>query len=370
MTAAAQPAGASLLREVEPLVRAVLARKSGMSLSDHDERPANQEALELFHNVIARLWQVLVAQASDGLNAPAAIADFRAFAARAAYNEWNDHLRERYPRRTSLANRLRRRLEQNQQFATWQDRQEDTVCGLRAWLVAGTASASAERVSALRNRATRIPGAGTLNLDRSKPQQWDELLAKVFQQAGGPLGVDELVAIVCAAIELQEAATESIDDERAGLGMLREQLEDEGQLNPEDLAMLRAELRRFWQVVQQLADNHRRAYVLNPPSAVSGERGQIEVLVEHDVVTPIALIGSLRLEIEQFRQLWARLELPAEHRAALPQLRSLDHHCALLYLNLPLADEHTAALLALLPQQVVNLRVAAVRQIARRLEAP
>ena len=90
----------SLLLQVGETVRAILRRKSGLSLRDDDPRPENQEAVELVHDVILRLWE------RQSTTPGAAWDDLGSYAARVTYNAWSDHQQAalaRHPHRLSLA---------------------------------------------------------------------------------------------------------------------------------------------------------------------------------------------------------------------------------------------------------------------------
>src|ERR1700687_1970785 len=47
------------LYEVVPIVRATLRRKTGMSLVEDDARRDNLDAIELYHDVLTRVWERL-----------------------------------------------------------------------------------------------------------------------------------------------------------------------------------------------------------------------------------------------------------------------------------------------------------------------
>ena len=136
---------AARLAEVQPMVRAILIRKSGMTLAQDDARPDNVAAIELYHDVVARLWERLVL----GAGGPA-IGDFKGYAAMVAYNAWSDHLREKYPERTSLKQAIRYFLGHQAKYAMWESAAGESVAGLKAWQVGGK-SAPGTRVAALKS---------------------------------------------------------------------------------------------------------------------------------------------------------------------------------------------------------------------------
>ena len=90
----------ALFKEGDGLLRGTLAYKSGCSLAEDDHRPDNQQAIDLYYETRARLWETLGHLDTHELT------HFKAYVRRCAANAWVDHLRERHPMRLSLRNRL------------------------------------------------------------------------------------------------------------------------------------------------------------------------------------------------------------------------------------------------------------------------
>jgi DNA-directed RNA polymerase specialized sigma24 family protein len=82
------PTSEEFVKRATVTVHAVLRRKSGMSLREDDKRAANLDAIEICHDVIARLWERHV----DGGAQASELTDVSAFAATIAHNAWSDHL--------------------------------------------------------------------------------------------------------------------------------------------------------------------------------------------------------------------------------------------------------------------------------------
>src|SRR5579864_4680169 len=89
------------LADAAPVVRAILRRKSGMTLAPDDARGDNLDALELYQDALARLWARLAGDGAPSAEAAPGIADWMGYAASVTHNLWSDHLRHKYPRRTS-----------------------------------------------------------------------------------------------------------------------------------------------------------------------------------------------------------------------------------------------------------------------------
>lgn len=345
------------------MVRAILIKKSGLSLAEDDDRPGNFDTIELYHDVIARLWE-RVAQAET--DTP--IRDFQAYAAMVTYNAWSDHLRAKYPERTSLKQSIRYFFTHQPKYAVWTDAHDDTQCGLKGWALG---AAPSTRGAALRAGTTRLPPGSVpaKQRDRFKNADWDRLFTALFAALGGPATLDEVVGIVAQLIGLVEpeaVAPPAHDDDSSESAP---GLDDAAAtLTPEALLSLREQLALLWQSIRALKLDYRRPYVLNPPAA-DGTRGEIGVLVEHQVAR-IADIGhALALTQAEFDRLWLTLELEPDDRTELAELTTVTEHFAMLYKYLPISDSEIGALMAIDPQQVINRRTLALRALRQALAA-
>jgi len=352
-----------LLEEAAPVVRAILARKSGMSLAPDDARRDNVDAVELCQDVLARLWERL---AGEGGTAPE-VRDFKGYAATVAYNAWSDHLREKYPRRTSLKNRLRYFLGHQPAYALWQDAEGELLAGLPKWQL-GARAATGERVATLREGRDRLPAGSVPRqpMERFAAADWDRLLAALFARLGGPVGLDDLVGIVAGLIDLEEERVDSLDEEPPEDSPARE-LADRVGVQPDHAVEVRRALARLWTAVRALKSDYRIAYLLNLPGP-GKSRGDIDVFP----LNGIASIGEIRAAVGlsdgQFRTLWGGLELAAADRGEVAAPATPEAQFCLLWKYLPLPDALIGRILGLEPQQVINRRMLALRELARALE--
>jgi DNA-directed RNA polymerase specialized sigma24 family protein len=347
-------------------VRAVLRRKSGMSLRDDDPRLANLEALELHHDVVARLWE---REVDAGADAPANAA---AFAATVAHNAWSDHLRRKYPRRTSLKNRLRYFLSHQPKYRVWDSAEGDSVAGLHAWHVTGRAPADPARLRAW----TGADGQRAASLARAsvprKPMEacgaddWDRLLGALFEQAQAPLVLDDLVRVVALLLDLQEDRVESLSGSDEDNDFDPADTETPG---PERRAEIRAMLRQLWGAVRALRPDYRLAYLLNIPGA-GKTRGDIEVFALHGIASIEEIAAAIGLDAAQYQRLFAQLPLNDADQAVAAACSDELERFALLWRQLPLPDAVIGTLLGLEQQQVINRRMLALRELARLLAQP
>lgn len=348
-----------LLAQILPTVRAILKRKSGATLADDDTRRDNVDAIELYHEVIARLWERI--SAGDGASD---VADLRAYAATVAHNAWSDYLREKYPRRTSLKNRLRYFLEHQPKYALWEGAAGEPLCGFRAWQV-GAAGVTGERIAALRDGrekvpALKLPGRPFEQFDASA---WDGLLDALFQRMNGPIALDDLVAVTIRLIGLKEDRVETLDDDEESHDTIADTA-----ATPDEIAEMRGALARLWIAITRLKSDYRCAYLLNLPGP-GKSRADIEVFVVNGIAG-IAEIGkALGLADGQFRIAYAEIELDDADRAGIESLRTPRDQFFLLWKYLPLADLIIGRMLGLAQQQVINRRMLAMRELARVLRA-
>lgn len=352
-----------LLAQVLPMVRSIVRRKSGATLADDDTRRDNVDAIELYHEVIARVWERIVGS-DHGDGAGTDIADLRAYAASVTHNAWSDYLRDKYPRRTSLRNRLRYFIEHQPRYALWQGVGGESMCGLRAMQL-GSVTVASERIAALRDGRERIselrlPARAFEQFDAAA---WDLLLEALFKHLAGPIALDDLVAVTSYLVGLKEDRHESLDDEDDEVG---DGLADRS-LTPEETAEMRAALTKLWVAVTRLKPDYRAAYLLNVPGA-GKSRGDLEVFVIHGVASIGEIGASVGLEDRQYRIAYAGIDLDDEDRAGIELLRTAHEQFFLLWKYLPLADLLIGRMLGLAQQQVINRRNLAMRELARAMQ--
>jgi len=348
-----------LLAQVLPAVRSILKRKSGATLAEDDARRDNIDAIELYHEVITRIWERIASTAAKD-----DVADLKAYAATVTHNAWSDFLREKYPRRTSLKNRLRYFAEHQPKYALWQGQGGESMCGLAKWKL-GAIDVPTSRIQALRDGRERVPdlrlsGRAFEQFDASA---WDNLLDALFKRLGGPIPLDDLVAVTAYLVGLKEDRHESLDDEDDDLG---EQLADDGP-TPHEIVQMRSTLARLWIAITRLKSDYRCAYLLNVPGP-GKSRAELEVFVVNGIVS-IADIGAvLALDDGQFRIACAEIGLEEADRAHVELARTPNEQFFVLWGYLPLADLVIGKMLGLAQQQVINRRMLAMKELARAMQ--
>lgn len=364
MSDAPASAKAQLVEQVTPVVRAILIRKSGMSLAEDDQRLENIDALELFQDVLARLWERLV-EASGPVPA---LRDLKGYAAATTYNAWSDYLRDKYPQRASLKNRLRYFLGHQPRYAIWENAEGELIGGHKKWQLGATMPPS-QRLVALREQQDRLP-PGSIprkTMERFAAEDWARLLGALFGQLGGPVAIDDLVGIIAVVIGLKEDRLESVDEDADDEDGHTNELADSDGRRPDREFELRNTLTRLWGAIRALKFEYRCAYLLNIPGP-GKSRGDIEVFVLQGVATITQIGEALALTDEHYRVLWTDCPLEPQDRAELAHLSTLEEHFCLLWKYLPIGDALIGQVLGLAQQQVINRRMLALRELARALE--
>ncbi len=298
-----------LVDHARPTVEMVLAR-----FRTSDRAVGRDEVDDVRATVTLRLVRKL--RAIEDLE-DEVIRDFESYVATLTYRTIYDFMRDRYPERTRLKNRLRYLLGHDARFALWSTA-TGLVCGLRRWTGRDDAL---ETFTVSRGMATRTM------LDRDRPQ--DAVFA-IFERAGRPLGLDLLVAIVAELWGVMETRLDTADDHA---------IDDSRSRAPSHAA--RYETRQFletlWDEIRLLPPNQRTALLFN--------------LRDPDGVNAVALL--VLVGVARFDEIAEVMGLAREELTALWE-------------TLPLDDATIAVRLGLTRQQVINLRRSARERLARR----
>jgi DNA-directed RNA polymerase specialized sigma24 family protein len=234
------------------------------------------------------------------------IENFAGYATVVTTNVCDDFMRETFPQRALLKNRIRYLLMRDARFAIWQagDR---TLCGFAGW-------------------RRRSDSAEPRALDVASIEPLDAILTATFAATGSPVALDRLVGAIATLIGLQSpqvSAPEAID----------EHLEPAFHTATETRDLLA----RIWSEIRALNRPQRVALLLNLRDAAG------------DAATPLLVLTGV-----------ATIEEIAETL----EMKPLEF--AAIFNDLPLGDHAIASLLGVTRQQVINLRSAARKRLARR----
>lgn len=291
-----------ILRVAKPVICGILAQKRGRSLRNDD---LDDIGATLTLRLVRRLQNVPFEE-------NASISNFEDYVARLTYNLVYDILRQRFPERTRLKNRLQYVLTRDQRFLTWVANGM-TVTGLAEW---------GER-EAIRGPEMIQREADDRMLDRNNTAG---ALQALLLRFGRPLALNDLTNILGDLWGISDEYTPTPVDTTSGSSPLRE-LET------------RQHLANLWTEIQALPTRQRTALLLNLRDA--------EGL---NAVAIFVMMGTTT-----FEEVAASVEMSSEELAAI-------------WSELPIDDLTIAAKLGMTRQQVINLRKSARERLSRRMK--
>ena len=304
----------------EPVIKGVIRFKLRLHSSRESQRV---EADDIQQEVVMQL----VAQLQRFRKLPGGhpISDVRGMAAVIAHRTCARWMRRQFPERHALKNRLHYLLTRQRGFALWQNENGKQFAGFAVW---------EKEKKAIRNlqNIDRLPDhVRTLKSD--KPQELVDVVAAIFDHAGGPVEFDELVSTVATLQGISDQPIESLaeEDDATALPVAPEP-------DPAWRMEKRMFLQRLWEELQQLPLNQRAALLLNlkDPSGF----GCITLFPATGIATMRQLAHALEMSAESLAEVWN---------------------------DLPIEDARIAELLGLTRQQVINARKSGRERLARRL---
>jgi DNA-directed RNA polymerase specialized sigma24 family protein len=307
----------------QPLVREIVRSKLPARSMVRTAGGSVQEMDDVCDEVVVQLLGRLreLRYGPDGT----AIANFSGYVATVAYNSCTQSLRQSYPERHRLKNRLRYLLNHDERFAQWEDARGVTVCGLVDWQKA------LPRAS---QRLDLEEICGELGLAQLTPRG---LLDSVFALAGQPLEMERLVSLVAkiSGIEERKRSEPRKHEDEKGEGWDR--LPDP-RVNVALLVERRMHLAALWKEICELRPLQRAALLLNLHDA--GGQDMLPLFLLTDVARLSEIAASLDLTMPELHEIWD---------------------------DLPLDDATIAQRMGLTRQQVINLRKSARERLARRM---
>ena len=308
----------------EPVIKGVIRFKLRLSSFREIQRA---EADDIHQEVVLQLLTQLQRFRKQPSGNP--ITDLRGMAAVIAHRTCARWLRRQFPERHALKNRLHYLLTRQRGFALWQSSDGRLLAGFDVWQSQAKAANTTLNLSDVEKLPIQLRA-----FKSDKPQELAELIAGIFNYAGGPIEFDELLNGVAAIQGINEQPIESLADDD-------ENFSEPAAADPDPAWRVekRFFLQRLWDEIQQLPLNQRAALLLNLKDA-SG----------FGCITLFPAIG-----IATIRQLAAALEITAESLADL-------------WNELPIEDARIAELLGLTRQQVINARKSGRERLARRLK--
>jgi hypothetical protein len=292
--AARDAAVGQIVQMAEPLIEAIIARYRGMLSPEvvDDVRSA----------VMLRILRRLRDVPASGEAAIESVGDF---VATLTFNCVNDVLRDRYPERTRLKNRIRYILTRGGRLASWRSG-NDVVAGFAAW----------------RDTPPREASSNTV-LPRGDVER---ALIALFEREGAPLRLESVVETLAVSWGIVEVEHVPLGEVERIASPAANDLEAQEQLTT------------MWQEIRGLRLPQRQALLLNLRD--SNSASAIELFVFLGITTIDDIAAALEMSAEDLAAIWNAL---------------------------PLEDNAIAARLGITRQQVINLRRAARERLARKL---
>jgi DNA-directed RNA polymerase specialized sigma24 family protein len=308
--------------QIEPTIRRGLGYKLRF-FRPQSEQNLRPEFEEIYNDIQLRLLKRLRALKEDPTQNQ--IANLRGYVATVTRNTCDEYLRQRYPLRRSLKDKVRRHLLSHNQFALWEDKEHNWLAGLSVWEQLGRPLKDSD----LRERLK----AEWQSVDVQRLELHD-LLTTIFSVAHAPVDVDELTELIAEFWGIEDHAVEPLDANT--YAPLDEQVS--GEINPAAIIERRQSLQLLWREIGQLPRRQRVALLLNlrNPTGIN----VITLLPATGVATFEQIAETLEIPAAEFEQLWAQL---------------------------PLDDLHIAAYLGATRQQVINLRKTARERLVKRM---
>ena len=309
--------------QIEPTIRRGLGFKLRLFRPQSDQN--RHELEEIYNDIQLRLIKRLRALKEDP--ARNQIVNLRGYVATVTRNTCDEYLRNRYPLRRSLKDKVRRHLLGRTEFALWEDAEHNWLAGFSGWQ---NMDRSGTHVSELQERLKQE----WKNVDVQRLELHD-LLTTIFSVAHAPLELDQLTELIARFWGIEDHPAEPVDGNTHPL--LDEQTRAD--INPATIIERRQSLELLWREICQLPRRQRVALLLNlrNPHAIN----VITLLPATGVATFEQIAHALEIPVAEFEQLWAQL---------------------------PLDDLYLADYLGATRQQVINLRKTARERLLKRMK--
>jgi RNA polymerase sigma factor (sigma-70 family) len=312
--------------QIEPVIRRVLGYKLRFYRPKGEQSLRRPDFEEIYNDIQLRLLERLRAFKEDPTRNR--IVNLRGYVATVTRNTCDEYVRQRYPLRRSLKDRVRHHLLSNASFALWEDTEHNWLAGLSGWQNLNLGLKNT-KLNGLQERL-KIEWQ---SVDAQRLQLHD-LLTTIFGVAQAPLDIDRLTELIAVFWGVEDHVAETLDANTQS--PLSEQLA--AHINPATIIERRQWLQLLWREIRELPVRQRVALLLN----LRNQHGinVITLLPATDVATFEEIAETLEIPAAEFEQLWAQL---------------------------PLDDLRIAAYLGATRQQVINLRKTARERLLKRM---
>lgn len=295
-----------ILVHAAPIVRNTLRQRLGFYVSQTGRNPYHPDAEDLYQGVMTKLVgriSVLRSRPDELL-----IQDYRKYVAGVAVNACIDYLREKWPERAQLKCRVRHLLERHPDFEVRREDGSVYLCGFAGRQRREGDLAPAGRLA----RLTEDPELLTSKLPRADVRSvpLTRVAAEIFEWAGGPVDLDDLVTLLAGLLRINCRAAESINRED---GHPYDAPDDPG-ARPDDHLERREALARLWEEIRRLPPKQREAVCL----LAADEKGDdlFSAFVDAGVTDLPRIAETLNFSLERLMAIWEKMPLAPENLAA------------------------------------------------------
>jgi DNA-directed RNA polymerase specialized sigma24 family protein len=318
---------ARLNAEIEPVIRRGLGYKLRFYRRQGDQDLQRPEFDEIYNDIHLRLLKRLRSLKQDPDQKQ--ILNLRHYVATVTRNTCDEYLRQRYPLRRSLKDKVRRHLLSHPEFALWEDTEHNWLAGLSGGQSLGRTLKDERGTGELQERLKKewqTVGVQRLELHN--------LLMTIFGVVHEPMELDQLTELVAGFWGIEDHPAEALaGDEWAPF-------EQGADVDHSTIIEQRQYLQLLWREICQLPRRQRVALLFNlrSPHGIN----VITLFPVTGVATFEQIAQALEIPASEFEQLWAEL---------------------------PLDDLRVAAYLGATRQQVINLRKTARERLLKRMSA-
>lgn len=317
--------------QIEPIVRRGVGYKLGFYRPRYDENTHRPEFDEIYNDIQVRLLMRLRALKQDP--AQNQITNLRGYVATVTRNTCDEYLRQKYPLRRSLKDRVRHHLNNHAEFVLWENADHNWVAGFAAWHNRPGEIGSQQSLAATQLRDQLRENSQAVDFQRLP---LNDLLTTIFAVANAPLDLDQLTALVAELWAVEDLPAETLDaNTSAPLDIA-----SGNEADPVTIIEQRQLLQVLWSEICLLPRRQRVALLLNlrNPQGIN----IITLLPVTNIATFEEIARALEIPASEFETLWA---------------------------DLPLDDLSIAAYLGATRQQVIKLRKTARERLLRRMSA-
>jgi RNA polymerase sigma factor (sigma-70 family) len=281
-----------------PVIRQTLRHRLGFHVNQFGLNPYNPDAEDLYHEIIAKIIEVLATQ-HETPRTP--IEQFEHYVAGMATNACLDYMRSKSPARARLKYSIREILNRKSEFIVRKS-ESGFVCGLKAWRNK-QGQISSQRLFEIE---LELPTFQTTRFGREDIARvpLTRLTAELLKWIDETIALDELVNLASILLDVKDHPAESIDDEAKTY--LEARIADTTLISDPGLDSEKL-LRQLWRAVLALPKNQRDAFCLRFESD-SGE-DLFTLLFESHIATPPQLAQQITRSLEDLMRMWAAMPM-------------------------------------------------------------